>query len=356
MHHVIIRASIRRMCYAVNNQKLRCRPFSSSTNNTTASRENSSGKNNNPNDEIINAKCGSTVTSYSSFVVENATSKDGNGSSLSAVAGCKMPIGTSSMISPKPDHAAGNIADSDFVSKSSYSNNISSSDNDGAGSSGFRSVYVHPLSQIVLEYLQESHHAWVVAKGLDQSLTLHRDGSFELKHVPQPHTSIPTKSPIRPYSSLPQQKEHRKSNSEPIISASTSATASMKLQKNDQDTSDTVGSAKENQQNGHTQAIAPPSTDSSDNIRIWTSYDEEEKKHWLTVRQGLFRQRFLLQDNLLTAWQANRGSSFQERLHLAVDEMIGAVDRLDRQQQQHQTLSMKQQQWHQKGQRRFRKR
>jgi len=343
MHYVVFRASIRRICHVSNNQKLLCRPFSSSTNNTTASRENSIGKNNNPNGEIINTKRSPAVNSYTSSVAESATSKDGNSPLLSAVAGCKMSIGNSSMISPKPDNATGNIADSYFVSKSSYSNNVSSSNNDDAGSSGsdFRSVYVHPLSQIVLEYLEESHHAWVVTKGLDQSLTLHRDGSFELKYAPQPHTSISTTTPIRSYASLLPQNEYQNSNSEPIISASTSATASMKLQKNDQGqqtsstqyTSDNAASTKENQHLSRTQAIDPPSIDNSDNIRIWTSYDEQEKKHWLTVRQGLFRQRFLLQDNLLTAWQANRGSSIQERLHVAVDEMISAVDRLDRQQQ-----------------------
>ena len=87
-------------------------------------------------------------------------------------------------------------------------------------------------------------------------------------------------------------------------------------------------------------------------MRIWTSYDEQEKKHWLTVRRGLFRQRFLLQDNLLTAW--NKGVSVPERLQVAVDEMIRAIDRLD--QSEHQQAATIGQQWQQRGQRRFRKR
>mmetsp|Transcript_1085 Transcript_1085/g.2509 ORF Transcript_1085/g.2509 Transcript_1085/m.2509 type:complete len:127 (+) Transcript_1085:41-421(+) len=92
--------------------------------------------------------------------------------------------------------------------------------------------------------------------------------------------------------------------------------------------------------------------DSNESMRIWTSYDEQEKKHWLTVRRGFFRQRFLLQDNLLTAW--NKGVSVPERLQVAVDEMIRAIDRLDQsEQQQAATIG---QQWQQRGQRRFRKR
>jgi hypothetical protein len=62
--------------------------------------------------------------------------------------------------------------------------------------------------------------------------------------------------------------------------------------------------------------------------RIWTSYDEIEKKHWLTVHKGDLHQRFLLQDNMLGAWHANR-KSLPERIHVSVDEMIRAIDRME---------------------------
>jgi len=114
------------------------------------------------------------------------------------------------------------------------------------------------------------------------------------------------------------------------------------------------GSSRSHQGNKQHHTTAASTTDKNENIRIWTSYDEQEKKHWLTVRRGLFRQCFLLQDNLLTAWQGNRGTSLPERLHVAVDEMVRAVDRLDQQQQQAPTIG--QQEWQQKGERRFRKR
>jgi hypothetical protein len=113
-----------------------------------------------------------------------------------------------------------------------------------------RTVYVHPLSQIVLEYLQNSQRDFVITQGLSRSLTLHRDGSFELR-----------------FPSQPEEKVHR----------------------------------------------------------IWTSYDEVEKKHWLTVYRGPnVKERFLLQDNLLPAWNNNR-KSLPERIHTAVDDMIRVV-------------------------------
>lgn len=40
--------------------------------------------------------------------------------------------------------------------------------------------YVHPLSQFVLQHLQQSRSDWVVKNGLDRGLTLQRDGTFEL--------------------------------------------------------------------------------------------------------------------------------------------------------------------------------
>lgn len=44
-----------------------------------------------------------------------------------------------------------------------------------------KTEYVHPLSQVVLEHLQDARHNWVVEKGLDRGLRLQRDGTFEIK-------------------------------------------------------------------------------------------------------------------------------------------------------------------------------
>lgn len=125
-----------------------------------------------------------------------------------------------------------------------------------------RTVYVHPLSQMILEYLQSQRNDWVLAHGLE-GLTVHRDGSFELKFDIENHD---------------------------------------------------VDDAKYN----------------NDTSRIWTSYDEVESKHWLMVHyRGVLLERYLLQDNLTSAWNDNR-KSVPERIQESVDEMIRAVDETDK--------------------------
>mmetsp|Transcript_29740 Transcript_29740/g.69771 ORF Transcript_29740/g.69771 Transcript_29740/m.69771 type:complete len:172 (+) Transcript_29740:3-518(+) len=42
----------------------------------------------------------------------------------------------------------------------------------------FSRVYTHPLSQVVLEHLQNVHGDWMIRKGLHRGLTIDRDGSF----------------------------------------------------------------------------------------------------------------------------------------------------------------------------------
>uniref|UniRef100_A0A7R9W628 Uncharacterized protein n=1 Tax=Pseudictyota dubia TaxID=2749911 RepID=A0A7R9W628_9STRA len=46
-------------------------------------------------------------------------------------------------------------------------------------------VYIHPLSQIVLEHLQVSRSDWLLRKGLDQGLTINKDGTFVLSFPPE---------------------------------------------------------------------------------------------------------------------------------------------------------------------------
>ena len=38
----------------------------------------------------------------------------------------------------------------------------------------FNRVYTHPLSQVVLEHLQNVHGEWLAKKGLDRGLTINR--------------------------------------------------------------------------------------------------------------------------------------------------------------------------------------
>jgi len=132
----------------------------------------------------------------------------------------------------------------------SSSSSSGSSSSAAATASPPESVYVHPLSQIVLVYMQSNRHDWIIEKQLDKSLRLHRDGTFVLQF---------------------------------------------------QD-------------------------DSSS--RIWTSYDPNDKKHWLSFQRNQIQHRFMLQDNLMPAWHGKR-KSLPERIHQSVDELIQAVDELD---------------------------
>ena len=122
----------------------------------------------------------------------------------------------------------------------------SKGDDGGGGSTNSppESQYVHPLSQIVLEHLQASPSAaaFVTQSGLDQSLSIHDDGTFTLQFP-------------------------------------------------------------------------------NDGGKIWTSFDPEEKKHWLTVHKGELVGRYMLQDNKKPAWHSDR-RSVPEKVHDAVDEMI----------------------------------
>ena len=124
-------------------------------------------------------------------------------------------------------------------------------DGDGGGSSTHQSPpetqYVHPLSQIVLEHLQASPSAaaYVTRSGLDQSLSIHKDGCFTLQFP-------------------------------------------------------------------------------NDGGKIWTSFDPEEKKHWLTVHKGELVGRYMLQDNKKPAWHSDR-RSVPEKVQDAVDEMIAKL-------------------------------
>lgn len=63
-------------------------------------------------------------------------------------------------------------------------------------------------------------------------------------------------------------------------------------------------------------------TSSGSTIR--TSFDKEEKKHWLTVHKGELVGRFMLQDNMKPAW--NDGKSTPDKIRSAVDNMIQKID------------------------------
>jgi hypothetical protein len=131
----------------------------------------------------------------------------------------------------------------------------SKADSDGDKNKDMKFVYVHPLSQIVLECLQSNYSEWMMRHGLNDRLSFHRDGTFSLSF---------------------------------------------------QD-------------------------DDKDDSRIFTTFDEADKKHWLVVKRGKLVGRYMLQDNLMPAWQAgNNRQSLPARIEKAVTEMVEAIEELDR--------------------------
>jgi hypothetical protein len=76
--------------------------------------------------------------------------------------------------------------------------------------------------------------------------------------------------------------------------------------------------------------ISRHTTDENDPpLRIWTYYNNEDRKHWLSVSVNLVQHRFLLQDNLLSAWRGYKRNSLPERIQESVQELIGAVDEIE---------------------------
>jgi hypothetical protein len=55
-----------------------------------------------------------------------------------------------------------------------------------------------------------------------------------------------------------------------------------------------------------------------------TSFDNVEKKHWLTVQKGDLVGRFMLQDNMKPAW--NEGKSTPDKIRSAVDGLIERIN------------------------------
>lgn len=160
----------------------------------------------------------------------------------------------------------------------------------------FTSVYVHPLSQIVLNHFQTHCHAWIQSKRLDDNLVLHGDGTFLLQSTSRPLKSIRTSTSLTTASILLSKNFHSSSLS----------------QSNDKD----VGILS-------TTNAATPSA-----IRIWTTYDSAERKHWLcvSVDESRFSSKYLLQDNSLTPWQGFKLRSVPERICASVHDLMNAVN------------------------------
>lgn len=132
-------------------------------------------------------------------------------------------------------------------------------------------VYVHPLSQIILEHLQSNQSEFLAKSGFEISnIQYRKDGTFAL--------------------TFPNDTSTNNSNT------STHDTESNTINTRNED-------------------------DSVERGKIWTSYEIEEKKHWLTVQKGALVGRYMLQDNMKPAWHSDKKST-PEKVQDAVDAMI----------------------------------
>ena len=124
-------------------------------------------------------------------------------------------------------------------------------------------VYVHPLSDSVLTYLQSTHGDFLARAGMSAAVS--------------------------------------------SSSSSSSTTTNLKIQA---DGTFVLSSSSSEE------GVAAAETTG---IAIWTSYDKLERKHYLNVRQDALVGRYILQDNTKSAWQMTLDP---EKIYKAVDTMI----------------------------------
>lgn len=160
----------------------------------------------------------------------------------------------------------------------------------------FTSVYVHPLSQIILNHFQTHCHDWIRSKRLDNNLILHQDGTFVIQSSGRKPSRIEAPSTASMKSSILLNKNFRfilPYSDQRVVRGQSTARAS-----------------------------------SPSSIRIWTSYDTSEGKHWLCVsmEESRFSTKYLLQDNSLTPWQGFKLRSVPERVCASVHELMKAVN------------------------------
>ena len=180
----------------------------------------------------------------------------------------------------------GNIGSIPIRSRTSAESPATVSSNKGPSSGGpaptaAESVYIHPLSQIVLQNLQsEECHEWIMRAGLDRNLTVHKDGTFSLE-------SLTTTTTARIWTEYcPDEKKHWL-----IYSSSTGGDRSIS------------------------------SADDYMNVTAATTAGAGVVAATTTVEH-----KYLLQDNLRTAWQkGTKNTSAPDRIQEFVRELMLTV-------------------------------
>jgi hypothetical protein len=161
----------------------------------------------------------------------------------------------------------------------------------------FLRVYVHPLSQIVLNHFQMNYHEWIRSKRLDQNLIVNSDGSFVLS------------SP---------------SDDSPAFSSPTAATTNRRIVLNPNNN----GRIRCDMQSSTSGASVP----ATNPISIWTNYDMNERKYWLyfsIMKNGALQKhsQYLLQDERIAPWQGiSLHQNMQEHVQNSIHQLIDAVN------------------------------
>mmetsp|Transcript_5675 Transcript_5675/g.7436 ORF Transcript_5675/g.7436 Transcript_5675/m.7436 type:complete len:179 (-) Transcript_5675:62-598(-) len=116
-------------------------------------------------------------------------------------------------------------------------------------------VYVHHLSKLILQHLQEKHSSWLVDNGLHTGLRLNANGTFVIRF--------------------------------------------------------------------------PPEKGQPASGRIWTSYDSENKQHWLTLSKESLAGKFLLRDNTKAPSSTTTLEATEEQVQAAVDKMVKILNEME---------------------------
>jgi len=173
----------------------------------------------------------------------------------------------SSSMTSHPSRANGAIRTFIHSRKSSSS----SSSLPSATNIKYHPVDIHPLSQMVLQYLQDCKSDWLIEKGLDRGLSINSDGTIKI--------------------SFPPLSENSEGD---------------KLYDNE----------------------------NVDGGRIWTSYDHIKKQHFISVhRHNVLLGRFMLRhincNGYTTSLDCDE-SSPKEQVHVAVEQLIERVTALEK--------------------------
>lgn len=148
---------------------------------------------------------------------------------------------------------AANLSTNEEPKKAAESNVLRRDKRENLLHENMKSVYVHPLSQIVLQHFQEKFHPFLTITGLDRGLSINEDGTLLIR--------------------FPCSTEEK----------------------------------------------------AEENNRIWTTYEPEERKHWLSVKKGDIVERFMLQDDMRPAWHSS-ASSTPAKVQNAVDELVATLE------------------------------